>query len=82
MSRVEEAKDGLKNAINRLQKIIQSRIDELEIENSTLRTQIVQLKQEVLTLKRSKSEVESSSKQANLLSDEELTLNELKKIVG
>lgn len=79
MSQVEQAKTKLKRAINKLQKIIQARIDELEVENSNLRTQIVQLKQEILMLKKANND---TGKQPDLLEDDELTLNELKKIAG
>jgi len=78
MSQVEEAKLKLKRSINGLQKVIQSRIDDLEVENSDLRTQIVQLKQEILLFKKN----ENNAKRFDLLGDEELTLSELKKIAG
>lgn len=97
MSELEASKQLLKESLKRLQNIVSERIETLESENSSLRTQIIQLKQEILKSKSDEKPVAAPKKSAgkskqrsmdpDLLSAEtsseiDLTLNELKKLVG
>lgn len=97
MAELEASKQLLKESLKRLQNIVSERIENLESENSSLRTQIIQLKQEILKLKseekpaaiakKSSSKSKQKTMDPDLLSAEtsseiDLTLTELKKLVG
>lgn len=84
MEELDNSKRVLKESLKRLQEIVSAKIEKLETENSLLRTQIIQLKQEVLKLKtdsdivvvRSKDKAEQKSKQKTLGGDSDLLSNE------
>jgi hypothetical protein len=88
MSKIEHAKDTLRQALSRLEANVARRIDELEMENSNLRTEIIKLKQKSKTTK----SASTTKKEPDLLeeinkmnskaaSDVDVTLDELKKLV-
>lgn len=51
MEELEQSKHQLKDSLKRLQDTVFERINSLEGENNILRTQIIQLKQEILKFK-------------------------------
>lgn len=92
MEKLEKSKDALKNALIRLEKVIEAHFVQMELENQTLKNELLKYKGEkpaTATRKRvAKEDTAPASKSgaslvnASVSNEIDLSLKELKKLVG
>lgn len=88
MSRLEQAKEELRLALARIEEVVSKRIEELQAENGSLKTEIIKLKQKAPSTRKkaAANDVPDLLEEINLVNsrvanDVDLTLSELKKLV-
>ncbi len=88
MSRLEQAKEELRLALARIEEVVSKRIEGLQAENGSLKTEIIKLKQKTPSTRKKAvaNDVPDLLEEINLVNsrvanDVDLTLSELKKLV-